>query len=61
MNIFRGGRADRIIYKEGEGKKIPQGGIELNTSGKMKVRSASSITLNSCIELWAVVHCGPSF
>ena len=35
MNILRGGRADRIIYKEREGEKIPQGGIELNTSGKM--------------------------
>ena len=61
MNILRGGRADRIIYKEGEGEKIPQGGIELNTSGKMTVRRTNSITPNSCIKLWAVVHCGLSF
>jgi hypothetical protein len=27
MNIFRRGRADWIIYKEEEGKKIPQGGM----------------------------------
>jgi len=61
MNFFRRGRADWIIYKEGEGGKIPQGVIELNTSGKMTVRRANSVALNSCIGQWVVVHYGPSF
>ena len=54
MNIFRIGRADWIIYKEEQGKKIPQGGIELNTSGKVTVRRLNLILLNSCTELYSV-------
>jgi len=44
-----------------KGEKIPQGVIELNTSGKMTVTRENSITLNSCIGQGVVVHYGPSF
>ena len=59
MNIFR--RAEWISYKEVEEKKIPQGVIKLNTSGKTTVTRTNSITLNSCIELRVVVQHGLSF
>jgi len=38
-----------------KGKKIPQGVIELSTSGKMIETRANSITLNSSIEQRVVV------
>jgi hypothetical protein len=50
MIIFRR-RADWTIYKEeDEGKKIPQGVIELSTSGKITETGMNSTILNSCIE-----------
>jgi hypothetical protein len=59
MNIFRRGRAEWIIYKEEDGKKIPQGVIKLSTSGKMTETRVNSITLNSCIgysDLHIILH-----
>ena len=61
MNICKRGRADWISYKEEEGKKIPQGVIELSTSGKMTETRENSIILNSCTEPRVVVHDGLNF
>jgi hypothetical protein len=50
MIIFRR-RTDWTVYKEEDGgKKIPQGVIELSTSGKITETGMNSTTLNSCIE-----------
>jgi hypothetical protein len=50
MIIFRR-RADWTIYKEEDGeKKIPQGVIELSTSGKIREKGINSATLNSCVK-----------
>jgi hypothetical protein len=61
MNIFRRGRVDWIIYKEEDGeKKIPQGVIELSTSGKMTKTKVNSVALNGCVGQRVVVHYGPN-
>ena len=45
MNIFRKRGADWITYEEEEVQKIPQGVIELGTSGKMTKTRVNSITV----------------
>ena len=49
------------LYIEKKWKKMPQWVIELDTSCKIAVARANSITLNSCTESRVVVHYWPSF
>ena len=55
------GELTGLVIKKRKEKKIPQGVIELSTSGKMTETRANSITLNSCIQQRVVVNYGLNF